>query len=136
MYLFDTDIVIAFLRKSRTSNVIKSFEDVPPYQQHLSTVSVSELVYGACRSKHPEYHLDQILNTLLPNIKILEFDAHAAWKAGELRANLAGRGQSIDFPDLQIASIAMSRNLTLVTGNVKHFSRISGLNIQNWKDKN
>jgi tRNA(fMet)-specific endonuclease VapC len=42
------------------------------------------------------------------------------------------RGQRLDGPDLRIAAIALSRDLTLVTGNVRHFERVPGLRIENW----
>jgi tRNA(fMet)-specific endonuclease VapC len=33
---------------------------------------------------------------------------------------------------MRIASIALSRDLTLITGNVRHFARVPDLNVENW----
>ena len=51
---------------------------------------------------------------------------------GPLRARLEATGKPLDDPDLRIASIALARDLTLVTGHVKHFARIPDLRIENW----
>ena len=45
---------------------------------------------------------------------------------------MADAGRRLDEPDLRIASIALSRNLTVITGNVRHFSRVPGLRLENW----
>lgn len=59
-------------------------------------------------------------------------NASAAEVYGPLRAQLEGEGRRLDEPDLRIASIALSRELTLVTGRVRHFSRVPGLEVENW----
>jgi tRNA(fMet)-specific endonuclease VapC len=51
-----------------------------------------------------------------------------------LRADLERQGKRLAEPDLRIGSIALSRDLTLVTGNVRHLKRIPGLIIENWLD--
>ena len=63
---------------------------------------------------------------------VIPFDEKAAEAYGPLRAELERRGQRLDGPDLRIAAIALSRDLTLVTGNVRHFERVPGLRIENW----
>ena len=51
---------------------------------------------------------------------------------GRLRAELEQAGESISLADLQIASIAIVNDLTLITGNTKHFQRINNLDMENW----
>ena len=63
---------------------------------------------------------------------VLPFNEAAAEIYGALRADLERIGKRLDDPDLRIASIALSRDLTLVTGNVRHFERVPGLRIENW----
>ncbi len=41
-------------------------------------------------------------------------------------------GQRVAEPDLRVAAIALARDATLVTGNVRHFERVPGLRIENW----
>jgi tRNA(fMet)-specific endonuclease VapC len=132
MYLFDTDTVIALMKEHGKGALTKRIGDVPFHQQFLSSISLSELVYGAYCSDRADYHLGMIRDVLLCNVQLVAFDVPAAYQAGRLRADFRKRGNSIDFPDLQIAAIALARGLTLVTGNGRHFERISGLCVENW----
>jgi len=65
---------------------------------------------------------------------VLAFDARAAEKYGEIRANLEQSGQIIGGHDLLIAAHALSLDTTLVSNNLKEFSRVSGLHLENWID--
>ena len=51
---------------------------------------------------------------------------------GILKAELEKNGMGCSEPDLRITAIAIQHNLTLITGNVKHFKNIPGLKIDNW----
>jgi tRNA(fMet)-specific endonuclease VapC len=63
----------------------------------------------------------------------LPFDDHAGEEAGRVRAYLAGLGTPIGPNDLLIAAIALANGLTLVTHNTSEFSRVPGLNIEDWQ---
>ena len=69
---------------------------------------------------------------LLPRVTILPFDFLAGKKYGEIRSLLEKQGTPLEHADLQIASIALSRNMTLITGNIRHFKRVPNLEIENW----
>jgi tRNA(fMet)-specific endonuclease VapC len=56
----------------------------------------------------------------------------AAFVCGALRADLERLGELIPLADLQVASIAVANELVLITGNVKHFKRISQLKVESW----
>ena len=100
--------------------------------QHISTITISEIVYGAWKSSQPRRHLENLEKILLPTVTILGFDSKAAYVCGGLRARLELAGKSLAFADLQIAAIAISRDLVLVSGNSRHFSRIPELALENW----
>jgi len=68
---------------------------------------------------------------LLPRCTILPFDFWPE-KYGEIRSLLEKQGTPLEHADLQIASIALSRNMTLITENIRHFKRVPGLKIENW----
>jgi len=68
----------------------------------------------------------------LPEVAVLNFDLRAAYLAGEIRAKLEKSGTRLAWADIQIAAIAMVNDFKLITGNVRHFSRISGLRLENW----
>jgi tRNA(fMet)-specific endonuclease VapC len=63
----------------------------------------------------------------------LAFDDVAAEEYGRIRAYLAGLGAPIGPNDLMIASIALGNGLTLVTHNTGEFSRVPGLNLEDWQ---
>ena len=63
---------------------------------------------------------------------ILPFDSSAAEAFGGIRAELERAGAPLAKPDLSIGSIALTNNLTVVSGNVRHFARIPGLQVENW----
>ena len=68
----------------------------------------------------------------LPNLSVLPFDVAAAHRYGEMRAELERRGTPLGEADLRIGAIALTHGLTVVTGNVRHFQRITNLSVENW----
>ena len=91
------------------------------------------MVYGAYRERLRTQDLLRRINQhIIPNFAVLPFDADAAWRYGELRAHLERRGTPIGDADTRIAAVALSRNLTVVTGNVRHFGGVPGLTVENW----
>lgn len=65
----------------------------------------------------------------------LPFDDNAALIYGEIRAQLRALGTPIGPNDLQIAAIALANNLILVTHNLREFSRVNGLPIEDWEEQ-
>lgn len=65
-------------------------------------------------------------------MNVVGFEEKAAYVCGKIQAELEKKGQPLSFADLQIASVAIANNLTLITGNTKHFERISELKIDDW----
>jgi tRNA(fMet)-specific endonuclease VapC len=63
---------------------------------------------------------------------VLPYDAAAARIHAELRSTCERTGRRLPFVDGQIAAIAMTHGLTLVTRNTKDFAEITGLRLQNW----
>jgi tRNA(fMet)-specific endonuclease VapC len=63
----------------------------------------------------------------------LPFDDSCAEIYGKVRTDLEKKGTSISSNDIQIASIALANDLILVTHNVREFSRIEGLKIEDWE---
>ena len=83
-------------------------------------------------SPRRDHHLSQLEERLWPYVHILPFDRAAGEEYGRLRADLERDGTPIGEADTRIAAIAMVHNLTVVTGNVRHFSRVTGLRVENW----
>ena len=132
MYLLDTDILSNLMRRVPKGSLISRLARVPPEDQFTSSVTLGELVYGALRSQRSAILLERIETVIPAELPVLPFDAAAARKYGEVRAELEGKGTPIGDADLRIAAIALSRGLIIVTANERHFRRVTGLDVENW----
>ena len=132
MYLFDTDVITNILKPSPSVSLLGKLADLPKEKQYISTITVYEVVYGAYKSRRKEYHLRQFHTILLPSVQLAGFNGGAAYVCGALRAELESKGTPLSLADLQIASIALANDFTLVTGNAKHFNRVADLKVENW----
>ena len=125
--ILDTDHCVAILRGR-----LKWQDQVAPNASLLITaVTVSELVFGAHRSERLAENL-ALVDELLEIVTVLPFDTAAARRHAELKDMLRRAGMPLAELDLQIASIALSRSLPLVTHNTAHFNRIPGLVLVDW----
>ena len=134
MYLLDTDVLSQVLTPSPLPGLIARLAVVPSEQQFTSAITVGEMVYGAYRSPRREHFLRQLEERVWPNVRVLSFNRSAGETYGRLRAELEQAGTPLAEPDLRIAAIALPPDLTVVTGNVRHFARVPGLRVENWLD--
>ncbi|MBI2865755.1 MAG: type II toxin-antitoxin system VapC family toxin [Chloroflexi bacterium] len=132
MYLFDTDVLSQILKPSPLPSLIARLAVVPSEQQFTSAITVGEMVYGAYRNPRREHFLRQLAERVWPNVRVLSFNRSAGETYGRLRAELEQAGTPLGEPDLRIAAIALTHDLTVVTGNVRHFARVPGLRVENW----
>ena len=133
MYLIDTDILSNLMKRSPSTLLITKLASVPTDHQFTSSITLGELVYGAYRLEtRTDALLEQLQRTMLPNLPVLPFDAPAARRYGEVRAQLERQGTPLGDADLRIASIALTYGFTVVTGNVRHVQRVPGLSVENW----
>lgn len=131
MYLFDTD-VLSYVVGRAPPRLLARLAAVPAEQQFTSSITVGEMVYGAHRSPRRDALLRKMEEQLWPNIQVLPFDKAAAETYGQLRADLERAGRPLAEPDLRIAAIAVVNGLTVITRNIRHFSRIPCLRVENW----
>ena len=132
MYLFDTDILTNIVKPRPSANLLARLQNIPQEQQFVSTITISEIVYGAMKSQRPDYHLKMLEEVLLPAVNIIGFDAKAAYVCGRLRAQMEKLGTPLALADLEIAGIAIANDFILVTHNLRHFGRIEQLNCESW----
>ena len=128
-FLFDTDAISELLRPKPAAGFVRWVRAVPREEQFVSAITVGELYQGAYASPATERHLENIETRVLPAVTVLPFDAAVAKTFGRLRAELYAAGKPLEDADLQIASTALYHGLTLVTGNLKHFQRVSDLEL-------
>jgi len=132
MFLFDTDIISNLICSSPSAALIRRIAATPPGQQFTTSVTAGELACGAYRSGRAEYFLAKVNEQVLAGVTVLSFDQEAAEIYGKIRAELERAGTPLPEPDLRIAAIALARSLTVITGDVRHFTRVPGLRVENW----
>ena len=128
--LLDTNAVIALVTR-RSKGLLQRVEATEPGSLGVSSVVAHELYYGAYRSRKVAFNLET-LRLLFADLAILDFDREDARVAGEIRADLKQRGTPIGPYDVLIAGQTKARGLTLVTNNTGEFSRVAGLQIEDW----
>lgn len=127
MHVFDTNFLIRFLKGDQAAR-----SKLEQYNEPITTTAMNafELLYG--------YHLIKdskaVENAmgLLNSISTLPFDLEASAIASNVAAELTSKGKMLEHMDVLVASIALKHNATLVTRNVKHFSRIQKLKVEEW----
>ena len=129
MILLDTHICI-YIINTRPAQVLARFRTYRLGDIGLCSVVAAELAYGVAKSGSARNR--QALEMFLAPLEILPFDAPAVWAYGELRADLERRGQPIGALDTMIAAHALSLQAVLVTNNTREFSRVAGLQLDNW----
>ena len=129
-YLLDSDIVIELLR-GRSLYLAQKLSATSSEQVSISTVTVSELSFGARRSLDPDRSL-ALCRQFCSSFRILPLDEAAAERAAEVRAYLEDRGQRIGAYDILIAGIALAHGQVLVTHNTREFERFPGLALEDW----
>jgi tRNA(fMet)-specific endonuclease VapC len=131
IYLLDSNLCIQYLR-GRNQLIRQRVASHPVADLCLCSVVKAELYYGALHSARPAYHRSRVDSFVQP-IQSLPFDDAAADVHACVRQNLAVRGLLIGPYDLQIAAIALVHGLILVTHNTAEFSRVPGLQLEDWE---
>ena len=131
-YLLDTDTVSALTRGSHPDTLLTRMATTASDDRTTSTVTLAELLFGAHKAGARSAVLLARIRAALPASPLLPFDDAAAEAYGPLRAYLEAQGTPIGQADTQIAAIALANDLTVVTGNVRHFERVPGLTVENW----
>ena len=129
-FLLDTNICIYIIKK-KPIEVLQKFREYPVGEIGISSITLAELKYGVQKSKQSTQNERALEKFLIPLV-IKEFDNKAANAYGKIRTELESQGKPIGPLDNLIAAHALSLNVTLITNNMKEFSRVSGLKVGNW----
>jgi tRNA(fMet)-specific endonuclease VapC len=127
-YLLDTDTVSYALRG--VGGVRERLLRQRPSEIAVSALAVAELRFGAERKKSKRLH--RLIDAFCGGVTVLPFDEPAATRFGVVGAALAAKGRPIGQIDTLIAAQALAGSLTLVTHNLRHFSRVPGLRCVSW----
>nr|VFJ75884.1 MAG: tRNA(fMet)-specific endonuclease VapC [Candidatus Kentron sp. FW] len=129
MYLLDTNTLIYFFKG--LGNVGKTLLSKSPRDIAIPSIVLYELEVGIAKSNHPGKRKKQ-LYSLVSHIAVLPFTPKEAAASAAIRVTLENRGVPMGPLDNLIAGTALCSNAVLVTHNTKEFSRIKGLNIEDW----
>ena len=133
-YLLDTNICI-YIINEKPKKVLRKFERHPVSEFGISSITHAELQYGVAKSKNKDTNQNALDEFLLP-LTILPFHGERLMKCyGEIRVSLESKGKTIGPLDMMIAAHALGLHLTIITNNIKEFSRISKLKCENWVSK-
>lgn len=129
-YMLDTDIS-SYVMKRANEQLLKKLRTVAVNDVCISVITKSELLYGVELS--PRRAQDQAaLKAFLNYVEVLNFPDEAADHYAKIRADLKSRGAMIGGNDLFIAAHARSLGLMLITNNIREFSRVRDLALENW----
>jgi tRNA(fMet)-specific endonuclease VapC len=131
-YMLDTDIS-SYLMKRSNQAVLRRIQTVDPSEVCISSITQSELEYGVALSPRPQADRAR-LDEFLRHVLVVAYPGEAAAVYAQIRADLKARGCMIGGEDLLIAAHACSLGLILVTNNVREFSRVRDLKIENWAE--
>lgn len=128
--LLDTNIC-AFLIRGRRPLVRQRMAQYLPGEVGISIITLAELEYGVQRSRDKSKN-QAALAQFTKLLVILPFEARDVPSYGIVRADLQSRGLTIGPMDTLIASHAVSRGLKVATNNLKEFSRVPNLDVEDW----
>jgi tRNA(fMet)-specific endonuclease VapC len=128
-YMLDTNICI-YVMKNYPQGLLEKFNSLAE-QLCISCITLGELHYGAEKSARRADNLTAIEH-FVARLDVLPFEAKAAAHYGQVRAELERTGTPCGPHDMQIGGHARSEGLIVVTNNLREFSRIPGLRVENW----
>ena len=129
-YMLDTNVCIDYLR-GNNRGVVERVLECDSYEMCISSITLSELLFGINRSADPQKNRSA-LYLLLTKLDVMDYGAEASEHYGIIRNDLVKRGLVIGSLDMLIAAHALSEDLILVTHNTSEFSRIIGLKVEDW----
>ena len=102
-----------------------------PVGTSLSVITVTELVHGVYRAKTPAVaqRRRRYIEELVSTIPVHPVTTSTAWLVGEIEGREGAKGNVLPPSDLLIAAAALEQGYAILTGNVRHFQRIPGLDV-------
>lgn len=129
-YLLDTNTCIYIIKKQAV-HLERHLQKIKVGDLAISTITLSELEYGIAKSRWKEQNRAALAG-FVASLNILPYDQKAAEQYGEVRVLLEKKGIPIGSMDLLIAAHALALGFTLITHNVREFSRIRTLRLEDW----
>ncbi len=138
IYLLDTNAVSELTKNLPNRKFLEHFSENGK-RCAIASTTWNELLYGANimpSGKRKDFIFSTLINDVQEAFPIIQFDNHAAWIQADIRMRLKESGKTVDYADTEIAAIAISNQMILVTRNTKHFEQIAEIDsvfyYENW----
>lgn len=133
VYMLDTNIC-SYIMRERPVAVLERLQAAVDDQHQIvvSVITYYEMLLGATGPKASPRHARLVEAFLARLSAILPWDAAAAEHATRIRQDLAARGTPIGGNDMMIAGHALAADCILVTNNMREFTRVAGLRVEDW----
>ena len=132
MYLLDTNILSELMKKRPNPHFLKKLRSQSPQSLFTSSICVFELRFGSALRDDFNTFWARITDEIISRINVLPFGENEAHLAGDILAQLQKTGLKIGIEDVFIAATTIINRCVLVTANIRHYSRIKDLKIENW----
>ena len=130
MICLDSDFIVDFLRQKQ--NAVSRLQSLKGETVVSTEISYFEVLYGIFdKNPVPENEMN-LVQRFFDSITNISLDHPSAYKAAEIAVYLDGTGQTIGLSDTLIGGICLAHNCTILTKNLKHFSRIKGLKVETY----
>ena len=128
LYMLDTDIASYVIRGTYPALNTR----ISAHKNHLciSSITLAELLFGVTKRKSAR--LSDAVMMFQQLVEVKNWTVECAEHYGLIRSALETSGGLIGNMDMLIAASAIAEKATLITNNTAHFSRIPGLEIENW----
>jgi tRNA(fMet)-specific endonuclease VapC len=127
-FMLDTDIS-SYIIKRRPATLVEKFEKHGG-TLNVSVITAAERRFGAEKAARPK--LAELVEAYLDRLAILDWTNEVTHHYARIRAELERSGKPIGNMGLRIASHAVSRGMTVVTNDLKHFSHVPCLKVEVW----
>lgn len=130
LYMLDTNIC-SYIIRNKPKNIKEKLQEVEKnHTVALSSIVVSELLYGA--TKKDSSKLTKIVSAFIDNFIIYDYSKISGQSYANIRTDLEKKGTIIGANDLLIVSHALSLGAVLVTNNTREFKRVEKLVLEDW----
>ena len=111
--------------------IIPCWATIMCYSFKISAIVLAELWFGVEHSNAKEANAT-ILEIFLNDFEIAPFDVACAKAYSKIRENLSSKGKLIGPNDMLIAATAIANDATLISNNIREYSRVPALKVESW----
>jgi len=132
MYLLDTNILSELIKRHPNPHLLTQLSSKPAHTLFTSSICLMELRFGSALREDFEKFWQHITTEIIARVNIIPIGDKEALVAGDILAGLRKTGNIIGLEDVLIAASAITNQFAVVTANIRHFTRIRDLKVENW----